>query len=445
MIYTTGTIAGNGNTLTGTGTNFTAAGTLIRNGCTVIVLTSPPQAFQITGVTSATQLAVSPAVNPAIPAGTRYAILLSDSLSVDGLALNVAETLNMYLAYMSGFADVMTGTGNVTITINGVSVTVPTQKSLVQKGTNGAVPVKSGGTGATTESEARDMLGLGNAATKNVHTSSYGDTAGVGVALQVNADFRSVVGYDFIGNFPRGVTGGIQTASKYGAAGDYIGLLSVRGWQDTSGSAACWQMAVNHSLQALRIPIYNTDGNWYLQTFKIWNQRNTTVDANGFIKQASPVVQIRADGFSVNDESEGVTVTRQSEGVYLIDGCMGLNADAAWGGPDGGFEIPLDRNKQPLIWLDYKVCADGSVVVKTYHRTYPDAPEFARNERAGYKNGDPVDIPAGLFISVRVEMPENSVYNQKLKAAEEAMIKEQAALAIKAAENAEQDVNPDNQ
>ncbi|MDF2776778.1 MAG: tail fiber protein, partial [Enterobacteriaceae bacterium] len=56
MIYTTGTIAGSGNTLTGTGTNFAAAGTLIRNGCTVIVLTSPPQAFQITGVTSATQL-----------------------------------------------------------------------------------------------------------------------------------------------------------------------------------------------------------------------------------------------------------------------------------------------------------------------------------------------------------------------------------------------------
>jgi hypothetical protein len=38
------------NTLTGTGTNFTAAGTLIRNGCTVIALTSPPQVFQITAI-----------------------------------------------------------------------------------------------------------------------------------------------------------------------------------------------------------------------------------------------------------------------------------------------------------------------------------------------------------------------------------------------------------
>ncbi|WP_238084528.1 tail fiber domain-containing protein [Pseudescherichia vulneris] len=150
MINTTGTIAGSGNTLTGTGTNFAVAGSLIRNGCTVIVMTSPVQVFQITAVNSATQLAVTPAVNPAIPAGTRYAILLSDSLSVDGLAQDIAETFKMYQAYMSGFADVMTGTGNVTITINGTPVTVPAQKSLVQKGANGAAPIVSGGTGATT-------------------------------------------------------------------------------------------------------------------------------------------------------------------------------------------------------------------------------------------------------------------------------------------------------
>ena len=159
MIYTTGSIAGSGSTLTGTGTNFAAAGSLIRNGCTVIVWSNPPQAFQITAVNGATQLAVTPAVNPAIPAGTRYAILLSDSLSVDGLAQDIAETFGMYQRYMSGFADVMTGTGNVTITINGTSVTVPAQKSLAQKGVNGAVPVVSGGTGATTAAEGLKNLG----------------------------------------------------------------------------------------------------------------------------------------------------------------------------------------------------------------------------------------------------------------------------------------------
>ncbi|WP_337037869.1 MULTISPECIES: tail fiber domain-containing protein [Pseudescherichia] len=175
MIYTTGTIAGSGSTLTGTGTNFTAAGTLIRNGCTVIVLTSPPQAFQITGVTSATQLAVSPAVNPAIPAGTRYAILLSDSLSVDGLALDIAETFGMYQRYMGGFADVMTGTGNVTITINGVAVTVPAQKSLAQKDASGGVPVNQGGTGSTTAAGARSNLGISDKQLNSVDGKSGGN------------------------------------------------------------------------------------------------------------------------------------------------------------------------------------------------------------------------------------------------------------------------------
>jgi len=173
MIYTTGTIAGSGNTLTGTGTNFAAAGSLIRNGCTVIVMTSPVQVFQITAVNSATQLAVTPAVNPAIPAGTRYSILLSDSLSVDGLAQDIAETFGMYQRYMSGFADVMTGTGNVTITINGTSVTVPAQQSLVQKGTNGAVPIASGGTGATTAAAALTNLGALPAAGASNLTSRY--------------------------------------------------------------------------------------------------------------------------------------------------------------------------------------------------------------------------------------------------------------------------------
>jgi hypothetical protein len=44
-------------------------------------------------------LTVTPAANPAIAAGTAYAILLSDSLSVDGLAQNIAETLTLYQKY----------------------------------------------------------------------------------------------------------------------------------------------------------------------------------------------------------------------------------------------------------------------------------------------------------------------------------------------------------
>ncbi|MEN0579376.1 tail fiber domain-containing protein [Phytobacter palmae] len=160
MIYTTGTIAINGNMLTGTGANFIAAGSLIRVGCTLISLTTPPQVFQITNITSATQLTVTPAANPTIAAGSAYAILLSDSLSVDGLAQNIAETLTLFQKNMSGFADVMNASGDVTITTNGVAVTVPGQKSLAKKGANSDITSLSGL--STPLSQTQGGTGLAN-------------------------------------------------------------------------------------------------------------------------------------------------------------------------------------------------------------------------------------------------------------------------------------------
>lgn len=96
MIYTTGTIAINGNTVTGTGTDFSAPLSLIRVGCTLIAISNPIQIFTVTEIKSGTELSVTPAANPAIPAGTKFSILLSDSISVDGLAQDVAETLRYY-------------------------------------------------------------------------------------------------------------------------------------------------------------------------------------------------------------------------------------------------------------------------------------------------------------------------------------------------------------
>ncbi|MGV7093791.1 phage tail fiber protein [Siccibacter turicensis] len=168
------------------------------------------------------------------------------------------------------------------------------------------------------------------------------------------------------------------------------------------GNASQIQVGVSASIGSRA----RVNGNWSAWRVS-WDSGNTTVDSNGFIKRASPVVKIYADGaFETNEESEGVTVTRQAEGVYLIEGCLGLNSDGGWGGPDGGFEIPVDRNKQPLLWLDYEVNADGSVLVKTYHRVNESAPSFAQNLIEGKKNGDPVDIPALVYVSVRLQMPE---------------------------------------
>lgn len=140
---------------------------------------------------------------------------------------------------------------------------------------------------------------------------------------------------------------------------------------------------------------------------KVYDTGNTTIGSGGALLAASPVINIYSDGsFTTNDEATGAQVERLREGVYKITGCCGMNADPAWNGIDGGVKNPVCRNGLELTWNDFSVESDGSVIVRTYHRPHPDAISFARNEIEGYENSDPIDVPRGLFIQVRVNMPE---------------------------------------
>ena len=434
MLYNTGTIAINGNTATGTGTNWTAPASQIRVGQTLFVLSNPVQMFQITAINSATSLTVTPAASPAL-SGQKYGILVTDSLSVDGLAQSMSQLIKEYDENIGAWETFATTSANqtITVTINGASVNIPGIGALARKGANSditelkglttALSIAQGGSGATTAGDARANLGLGSSATRNVGLSEHNMMAVGSFGLGMNADVASGVVQLHVGNPTSNTTRFSYVPSSVG-----IGFLPSQwraGFEIKSTGATGFQLWASSYGTTPRAAIRIADSsgsNGYTDFAEFYTTVNTTRASDGTLKAASPVVKLFADGsFETNDESEGCTVTRMKAGEYLIEGCMGMNSDAAWGGIDGGFDIPKDRNGQALIWLDYEVSADGSVLVKTYHRTHPDAPAFARNELEGVGDGDPVDIPRDQFVSVRVEMPADSLYNKKIRAAELAM------------------------
>ena len=416
MIYSAGTIAIAGAGVTGTGTNFTAAASNVRAGQTLLVLTSPPQIFEIATVNSATSLTLTAAANPWLAAGTKYAILTTDALSVDGLAQSIAQLVKDYDASSDAW-ETFAGTSanqTVTVTINGVSVVIPALGKLAQRGTGGAVPVDQGGTGGTTQAAARTGLGLGSVATRDTGVAS-GNIPVLGNA--------NIAGSQLL-RLSSSNTPGIGYANNYTSA-----IAAAFNIGNGANNAASAVMAYERGGQFGCLVGLDTDnrfkiGGWSMGAvaYEFYHQGNTVVDGNGYLKKASPVVKVAGDGSAeLNAESAGVDVQRIRTGVYRISGVLGFNSDPAWGGIDGGIEIPLDRNKQPLLWVDYKIEPDGSILLKTYHRTHPTAPPFARNligqkDDKGnvietVKDGDPVDIPAGRCVDLRVEMPENSLWN----------------------------------
>ncbi|MEG5603159.1 phage tail protein [Enterobacter asburiae] len=436
----------------GSGTSF--ATELTAGDFIVSTVGGVPYTLPVKTVDSDTQLTLVSNFTGPMQSGAAWSAVPRVALNMVTAALvaQSAEALRGLNYDKQNWQQVYSAAGNITVKLpDGTTFNGPSWKYLsdnMATKSGGAVPVNQGGTGSTTESGARTNLGLGTFVTQEDQSIVYGPSQDH--ALVVRKDEWGVVVSDNGNPVPLGTRyGGTgATTGDYWGACTNIGAIrqktarfapgdtptniywknstgfitgqveggAVGAWIDITSADEAARMQLlgfygdNNGKRGFGYKVYNPNSQSWYNLAVVRDTSNTTVDSNGFIKIASPIVKIYGDGrYETNDESEGVTVTRLDVGQYLIDGCEALNSDAAWGGIDGGFEIPTDRNKQPLIWLDYRVNSDGSVLVKTYHRSYPSAPEFARNERAGLADGDPVDIPSDQFVSVRVEMPADSL------------------------------------
>ena len=171
----------------------------------------------------------------------------------------------------------------------------------------------------------------------------------------------------------------------------YHALLNVAHSED---SRYVWQIGVpmgDSTLAYLRARI-KANGAWS-SLVKIWNEHNTTKDSNGFLKGASPVVQLFANKIELNDEAKEQDITFEKLGVgdYLVKGSLGF-AQEGW-----YIEMPKDANGNVLVAVVYKQLANNDISVKTY--------DYMLNKKGRIVPDleTPLDIPSTRWIDLRLQ------------------------------------------
>lgn len=456
--YREGTVAvtAGQTTVTGTGTNFSL------NARVGDAFQGPDgRWYEVANIASATVMGILPAYQGATVAAGVYGLAPMQGY-VKEAADRLRQIVNQFGGTLSLFgspANVEELRSNIGAAGRGVNADITsltgltTALSVAQGGTGGktqtdarvglglgsvsvenVVPVSKGGTGGATAADARSGLGLGSAATENIVPVTKGGTGGANAT-----DARAGLGLTIVANKTDSATGRVMTTGYAGigcAPGNnppaltdmsglsLSGIFSFSSPANNPGFAFGTSMISRHpdgSFGSLAMSItdsriayrsYNSSSGFSTWA-SFWTTANTTVDASGFIKRASPIARIadvaasgRADlldGFEAdgnwgvfNDKARGVSITRLEIGRYRIAGALGL-AKSGW-----QVGSPTDRNGGGKLGIATGILdEDGSVIIELRKVRYRLTEEGELEPVAGAL----MDVPAESWIDVRLDMP----------------------------------------
>ncbi|MFX8086575.1 phage tail protein, partial [Acinetobacter baumannii] len=123
-----------------------------------------------------------------------------------------------------------------------------------------------------------------------------------------------------------------------------------------------------------------------------------TVDSNGFIKAASPIVKLFADKIELNHAAQQQDIVYEILGVgnYLLTGSTGF-AQQGW-----YVETPKDANGNALVAVVYEQLENQDISVKTYKKKFD-----LESASIVADLNSPIDIPEGRWIDIRLqELPQ---------------------------------------
>ena len=226
---------------------------------------------------------------------------------------------------------------------------------------------------------ARSNLGLGTAATMNVGVSN-------GQLMEVGAFGLGVVGYNhnlenksYLANFWNNTLPTNYPKGEY----QYGVMLSIA--HGYSGSNM--DMVFTHTDNSKILYRYSRLAPWR----EIYHSGSTTVDSNGFIKKASPIIKLFNNTIDKTEHLEigEVELERVDVGHYVLRNTPLLSRDGWY------IETPKDRNNNIYFYLDYEEDEDNkTLTIKTYEPDYSTGRAEA---------GAPMDIIDGRFVSLRFE------------------------------------------
>ena len=171
------------------------------------------------------------------------------------------------------------------------------------------------------------------------------------------------------------------------------------GWCNDGTQSNMILSGITGNLFHVRIPDVNA-ATREVATYLIRTGKNTSLDGNGFIKAASPIVKLFADKIELNDEAaqQDITFEKIDVGEYLIKGSTGF-AQEGW-----YIEMPKDANGNVLVAVVYEQLANNDISVKTY--------DYMLNKKGRIVPDleTPLDIPETRWIDLRLQaLPQTDV------------------------------------